>query len=218
MRNVYVYTLLVIFLTVVMTIMFMSIASHDPKETDDVVEYTTKTLPTDIATTVGGTVGGGWFSNWGAIDNAIRKPRHPPTGYHTDPTQVWYAPSLTTTTTSNVMGESPWTTHVQNTRGTGNPMITSVKKPLALGVWSQIGTGYTTNPADSEVVYLMQKAMDPNRDFYQYKVVNDKGFEIPLDTNVTELKNGSTFTVPGWESKGPFTANITGDGYTFVYV
>lgn len=108
--------------------------------------------------------------------------------------------------------------HNQNSQGTGNPMITSVKTSLPLGLWTRIGTAYTTNPSDSTVVHLYQKALDPNRDFYQYKIINENGFEIPLDSNITELKNGMSFTIPGWDSKGPFTANITNNGYSYVII
>ena len=48
--------------------------------------------------------------------------------------------------------------------------------------------------------------------------ITDKDFEIPLDHHITELKNGELFTVPGWDSKGEFVANITNRGYSYVYV
>jgi len=155
---------------------------------------------------------GGWYSNWDVIDQTIRRPRRSGAVYAN---QTYYAPSVSGGDYSYL---TPAGRFANNSRGTGNPMITSVKTPLPLGVWARIGTAYTTNPSDSTVVYLYQKTLDPDRDFYQYKVVNEHGFEIPLDSNVTELKNGMTFNVPGWESKGPFTANITSGGYSFVYV
>lgn len=165
----------------------------------------------DESSSLASSLPGGWYSNWDVIDQTIRRPRRGALS----PTQMYYTPTY-----ENRGGAAERATdrYVQNSRGTGNPMITSVKTPLPLGVWARIGTAYTTNPSDSTVVYLYQKTLDPDRDFYQYKVVNENGFEIPLDSGITELKNGMTFNVPGWESKGPFTANITSGGYSFVYV
>lgn len=189
-------------------------AGGDNNNVDTTITTTTVETTRNEITSPLANVGGGWYSRWPVIDGAIRPSNRP--------TQAWYPSTIPLLNNGygypDLGNMTPWQRDQAMKIGMGTPMVTSIKTPTPLGVWSNIGTAYTTNPADSTVVYLYRKALDPGRDFYQYKIVTDRGFEIPLDTNITELRNGQTFHVPGWDAKGDFTANITSDGYSFVYV
>ena len=71
----------------------------------------------------------------------------------------------------------------------------------------RVGNVSSENKADDTVMTLYRRDIAPERDLYEYKVVDKTGgnnTEVFLSTNTTLLRNGDKITIPGYESKGLF--------------
>jgi hypothetical protein len=75
----------------------------------------------------------------------------------------------------------------------------------------RVGTVSSVDKTDDTVMTLFRRDIAPERDMYEYKVVdktNGNDIEIYLSINVTLLRNGDKITIPGYESKGYFEVNL----------
>lgn len=75
----------------------------------------------------------------------------------------------------------------------------------------RVGTVSSVDKTDDTVMTLFRRDIAPERDLYEYKVVdktNGNDIEIYLSVNVTLLRNGDKITIPGYESKGYFEVNL----------
>jgi hypothetical protein len=75
----------------------------------------------------------------------------------------------------------------------------------------RVGTVYSENSQDDTVMTLYRRDISPERDLYEYKVVdktNGNDIELFLSTNVNFLRNGDKIMIPGYENKGNFIVNL----------
>ncbi len=75
----------------------------------------------------------------------------------------------------------------------------------------RVGTVYSENSQDDTVMTLYRRDISPERDLYEYKVVdktNGNDLELFLSTNINFLRNGDKITIPGYENKGNFIVNL----------
>lgn len=78
-------------------------------------------------------------------------------------------------------------------------------------MFQRVGTCYSDSTQDDTILTLYRRDVMPERDFYEYKVVdhtNGNNLEIYLNTNITNLRNGDRITIPGYENKSPFVVNL----------
>jgi len=71
----------------------------------------------------------------------------------------------------------------------------------------RVGNVSSESKADDTVMTLYRRDISPERDLYEYKVVDKTGgnnIEVFLSTNTTLLRNGDKIIIPGYESKGLF--------------
>ena len=71
----------------------------------------------------------------------------------------------------------------------------------------RVGNVSSESKLDDTVMTLYRRDISPERDLYEYKVVDKTGgnnIEVFLSTNTTFLRNGDKITIPGYESKGLF--------------
>jgi hypothetical protein len=77
--------------------------------------------------------------------------------------------------------------------------------------YQRVGTIATVNKMDDYMMTLYRRDIAPERDLYEYKVIdhtNGNNIEIFLNTNVALLRNGDKIIIPGYESKGEFIVNL----------
>jgi len=77
--------------------------------------------------------------------------------------------------------------------------------------YQRVGTIATVNKADDYIMTLYRRDIAPERDLYEYKVIdhtNGNNMEIFLNTNIQLLRNGDKLIIPGLESKGEFIVNL----------
>jgi len=77
--------------------------------------------------------------------------------------------------------------------------------------YQRVGTISTVNKADDYMMTLYRRDIAPERDLYEYKVIdhtNGNNMEIFLNTNIQLLRNGDKLIIPGLESKGEFIVNL----------
>lgn len=77
--------------------------------------------------------------------------------------------------------------------------------------YQRVGTILTVNKADDYMMTLYRRDIAPERDLYEYKVIdhtNGNNMEIFLNTNIQLLRNGDKLIIPGLESKGEFIVNL----------
>ena len=75
----------------------------------------------------------------------------------------------------------------------------------------RVGTVFSENQQDDTVMTLFRRDISPERDLYEYKVVdktNGNDLELYLSTNVNFLRNGDKIIIPGYENKGNFVVNL----------
>ena len=75
----------------------------------------------------------------------------------------------------------------------------------------RVGTVFSENQQDDTVMTLYRRDISPERDLYEYKVVdktNGNDLELYLSTNVNFLRNGDKIIIPGYENKGNFVVNL----------
>lgn len=75
----------------------------------------------------------------------------------------------------------------------------------------RVGTVFSENSQDDTVMTLYRRDISPERDLYEYKVVdktNGNDIELYLSTNVNFLRNGDKIMIPGYENKGNFVVNL----------
>jgi len=75
----------------------------------------------------------------------------------------------------------------------------------------RVGTLASVDKSDDTVMTLFRRDIAPERDLYEYKVLdktNGNDVEMFLSTNTTFLKNGEKITIPGYENKGLFEVNL----------
>jgi hypothetical protein len=75
----------------------------------------------------------------------------------------------------------------------------------------RVGTVYSENNQDDTVMTLYRRDISPERDLYEYKVVdktNGNDIELFLSTNINFLRNGDKIIIPGYENKGNFIVNL----------
>lgn len=75
----------------------------------------------------------------------------------------------------------------------------------------RVGTVSSVDKSEDTVMTLFRRDIAPERDLYEYKVVdktNGNDIDIYLSTNVTLLRNGDKITIPGYESKGYFEVTL----------
>lgn len=75
----------------------------------------------------------------------------------------------------------------------------------------RVGTLASVDKTDDTVMTLFRRDIAPERDLYEYKVIdktNGNDLEIFLSTNTTFLRNGDKLTIPGYENKGLFEVNL----------
>lgn len=75
----------------------------------------------------------------------------------------------------------------------------------------RVGTLASVDKTDDTVMTLLRRDIAPERDLYEYKVIdktNGNDLEIYLSTNTTFLRNGDKLTIPGYENKGLFEVNL----------
>jgi hypothetical protein len=75
----------------------------------------------------------------------------------------------------------------------------------------RVGTLASVDKTDDTVMTLFRRDISPERDLYEYKVIdktNGNDLEIYLSTNTTFLRNGDKLTIPGYENKGLFEVNL----------
>lgn len=78
-------------------------------------------------------------------------------------------------------------------------------------MFQRVGTCHSESTQDDTILTLYRRDVMPERDFYEYKVVdhtNGNNLEIFLNTNITLLRNGDRITIPGYENKSPFIVNL----------
>ena len=71
----------------------------------------------------------------------------------------------------------------------------------------RVGNVSSESKTDDTVMTLYRRDISPERDLYEYKVVDKTGgnnIEVFLSTNTTFLRNGDKIIIPGYESKGLF--------------
>ena len=71
----------------------------------------------------------------------------------------------------------------------------------------RVGNVSSESKSDDTVMTLYRRDISPERDLYEYKVVDKTGgnnIEVFLSTNTTLLRNGDKIIIPGYESKGLF--------------
>jgi len=71
----------------------------------------------------------------------------------------------------------------------------------------RVGNVLSESKSDDTIMTLYRRDIAPERDLYEYKVVDKTGgnnTEVFLSTNTTLLRNGDKITIPGYESKGLF--------------
>lgn len=77
--------------------------------------------------------------------------------------------------------------------------------------YQRVGTISTVNKADDYMMTLYRRDIAPERDLYEYKVIdhtNGNNMEIFLNTNIQLLRNGDKLIIPGLESRGEFIVNL----------
>lgn len=77
--------------------------------------------------------------------------------------------------------------------------------------YTRIGTVSSASLTDDTVMSLYRRDIAPERDWYEYKVVdhsNGNNLDIFLTTNIVFLKNGQRIVIPGYESKGEFVVSL----------
>jgi hypothetical protein len=75
----------------------------------------------------------------------------------------------------------------------------------------RVGTLSSVDKSDDTVMTLFRRDIAPERDMYEYKVLdktNGNDVEMFLSTNTTLLRNGEKITIPGYENKGIFEVNL----------
>jgi len=75
----------------------------------------------------------------------------------------------------------------------------------------RVGTVYSERSDDDTVMTLYRRDISPERDLYEYKVVdktNGNDIELFLSTNINFLRNGDKIVIPGYENKGNFIVNL----------
>lgn len=75
----------------------------------------------------------------------------------------------------------------------------------------RVGTLASVDKSDDTVMTLFRRDIAPERDMYEYKVVdktNGNDVEMFLSTNTTLLRNGEKITIPGYENKGLFEVKL----------
>lgn len=82
--------------------------------------------------------------------------------------------------------------------------------------WDSVGLLTSTNVNDDTILTLHKRAIDPYREFYQYRAINKDGIVIPLTE--TYLENGDKIAkIDGLESVGEFEVKLY-DQNKYVYV
>jgi len=97
------------------------------------------------------------------------------------------------------------------------PMLTSIVNPkdFIIGQWVKAGIASSSKSKQPYLLQVYQRALDPMREIYEYKVRDRDGFEVPLD-RIYLLEDGDTFDIPEYKSKGPFV--FREDEYSYVYM
>lgn len=75
----------------------------------------------------------------------------------------------------------------------------------------RVGTVHSERSDDDTVMTLYRRDISPERDLYEYKVVdktNGNHIELFLSTNINFLRNGDKIVIPGYENKGNFIVNL----------
>lgn len=78
-------------------------------------------------------------------------------------------------------------------------------------MYQRVGTCHSESHQDDTILTLYRRDIMPERDFYEYKVIdhtNGNNLEIFLSTNITLLRNGDRIMIPGYESKGQFVVHL----------
>ena len=78
-------------------------------------------------------------------------------------------------------------------------------------MYQRVGTCHSESQQDDTILTLYRRDVMPERDFYEYKVIdhtNGNNLEIFLSTNITLLRNGDRIMIPGYESKGQFVVHL----------
>jgi hypothetical protein len=78
-------------------------------------------------------------------------------------------------------------------------------------MYQRVGTCHSESQQDDTILTLYRRDIMPERDFYEYKVIdhtNGNNLEIFLSTNITLLRNGDRIMIPGYESKGQFVVHL----------
>lgn len=78
-------------------------------------------------------------------------------------------------------------------------------------MYQRVGTCHSDSHQDDTILTLYRRDVMPERDFYEYKVIdhtNGNNLEIFLSTNITLLRNGDRIIIPGYESKGQFVVHL----------
>ncbi len=75
----------------------------------------------------------------------------------------------------------------------------------------RVGTVSSVDKQDDTVMTLYRRDISPERDIYEYKIVdktNGNDLDIYLSTNVSLLRDGDKITIPGYEGKGYFEVKL----------
>ena len=84
--------------------------------------------------------------------------------------------------------------------------------------WDNVGMVSTVDKDDNTIMSLDKRAIDPYREWYEYRVLDKTGIVIPLGTGVTYLEDGDIIKkIPGKEGKGSFKIHLF-DQNKYVYV
>jgi len=77
--------------------------------------------------------------------------------------------------------------------------------------FQRVGNVFSVDTKDDTVMTLYRRDIAPERDLYEYKIVdksNGNNVEIFLSTNTTLLHNKDKIMIPGYENKGLFEVNL----------
>jgi len=85
--------------------------------------------------------------------------------------------------------------------------------------WDTVGMISTVDESDNTIMSLDKRALDPYREWYEYRVIDGKtGIVIPLGTGVTLLEDKDIIkSIPGKEGKGEYKVHLF-DQNKYVYV
>jgi hypothetical protein len=74
--------------------------------------------------------------------------------------------------------------------------------------WEKIGILTTVNPSEDTILNLFRRPIAPLQDLFEYTTQDKNGFVIPLERRAL-IENGDIIErVRGYESKGPWKANV----------